>query len=339
MGERCHFVGPVAAFCLLMSSSPRVSVVVRSMNRLAALADLLDRLLAQEHDSYEVVVVEQTVDPDPAARQRAEAQWADQHVRVLHREPLGGPGARNEGVRAARGDLVVLVDDDDLPVGTDWLRKHEQPYHRDIHLVGFTGRHVFEAGEDCPYLRVARPLIRCLCMSYSPLKTPFTFARFDETVAPVGWLHGTNSSIRREVALEAGLWDTHVDTQDEHSLAFKLDEILDDEQYLAFRAEPPLIRRKKVEGGMAKRTVPVEERVRSNVEYVTKHLQRYHEDLYPRYRVLYALWCIKDTLAWIWGAERNRPQSVTANVQDSVQAVRETLQMLYRLTDRAEPNA
>jgi len=313
-----------------MSSSPRLSVVVRSMDRLGALAELLDRLLAQDHDNYEIVVVEQTTNPDPDAHDRAAARWADKRVRVLRREPLGGPGARNEGVRAARGEIVVLVDDDDLPVGTDWLRKHEQPYRDDPHLVGFTGRHVFEEGEDCPYLTIARPLIRRLCMSYSPLKTPFTFARFDENVAPVDWLHGTNSSIRRAVAMEAGLWDTHVDTQDEHSLAFKLDEILNDEQYLAFRAEPPLIRRKDVGGGMAKRTVPVAERVRSNVEYVTKHLRRYHEDLYRRYRPLYALWCIKDTLVWIWGAERNRDRSVTANVRDSVQAVQDTLRMLYR---------
>lgn len=312
-----------------MPSAPRVSVIVRSMDRLHALADLLERLLAQDHDSYEVVVVEQTTDPDPAAHERAAALWADDRVRVLSRPPLGGPGARNEGVRAARGDLVVLVDDDDLPVGTDWLRKHERPYHHDPSLVGLTGRHVFEPGEECPYFAAARPLIRRLCMSYSPLKTPFTFARFDEDVDDVDWLHGTNSSIRRSVALEAGLWDTHVDTQDEHSLAFKLEQMLAPEQHLAFRAEPPLRRRKDVDGGMEKRTVPVQERVRSNVEYVTKHLRRYHPDLVDRYRPLYALWCIKDTLVWIWGAERNRSRSVAGNVRDSLRAVRATVRRLY----------
>lgn len=299
------------------------------MNRLDALADLLERLLAQDHDSYEIVVVEQTTDPDPEAYDRAQTLWADERIRVLSRPPLGGPGARNEGVRAARGDLVVLVDDDDLPVGTDWLQKHEQPYRDDPHLVGFTARHVFEPGEPCPYLRVARPFIRHLCMSYSPLKTPFTFARFDEDVDDVDWLHGTNSSIRRDVALDAGLWDTHVDTQDEHSLAFKLERLLDDDQYLAFRAEPPLIRRKDVEGGMAKRMVPVEERVRSNVEYVTRHLRRYHEGLYHRYRLFYALWCIKDVLVWIWGRERETPLSTTDKLRDSLQAIRASFRRLY----------
>ena len=37
-------------------TAPRLSVVVRSYNRLPALCELLDVLLAQDHPSYEVVV-------------------------------------------------------------------------------------------------------------------------------------------------------------------------------------------------------------------------------------------------------------------------------------------
>src|SRR5262245_33765831 len=99
----------------MASSSPRVSVVVRSYNRLAALAELLDALLAQDHDSFEVVVVEQsTVRPaEPAERIAALAR--DERVTMLRHPPLGGPAARNVGVRAARGELLVFIDDDDLP--------------------------------------------------------------------------------------------------------------------------------------------------------------------------------------------------------------------------------
>ena len=215
-----------------------------------------------------------------------------------------------------------------MPVGTDWLRKHDHPYRRDPTLVGFTGRHVREPNEDCPYLAPLRPLIRRLCMSYSPIKTPFTFARFDEDVDEVEWLHGTNASIRREVALQAGLWDETVDTQDEHSLAFKLNDILGPEQHLAFRADPVLIRRKDVEGGMEKREVPVKERVRSNVEYVTEHIRRHHHSLYQRYRWLYALWCLQDTLVWIWGRERSESFAIPHKVRDTWTALQQTLQRL-----------
>jgi GT2 family glycosyltransferase len=49
---------------------PRVSVIVRSYNRLHALVELLTALLAQDHDSFEVVVVEQSTQraPEDVAR-------------------------------------------------------------------------------------------------------------------------------------------------------------------------------------------------------------------------------------------------------------------------------
>src|SRR3954468_24177563 len=93
---------------------PRVSVIVRSFNRLGALAELLTALLAQDHDSFEIVVVEQSTERMSADLARIDALARDPRVRILRSRPLGGPGARNAGVRAARGDLLVFIDDDDL---------------------------------------------------------------------------------------------------------------------------------------------------------------------------------------------------------------------------------
>ena len=38
-------------------ATPRVSVVIRSYNRLPALCRLIETLLGQRHDSFEIVVV------------------------------------------------------------------------------------------------------------------------------------------------------------------------------------------------------------------------------------------------------------------------------------------
>src|SRR5687767_1554670 len=131
-------------------SRPRISVVVRSYNRLRALAELLTRLLAQDHDSFEVVVVEQsTVRPDAELAQ-VEALARDPRVRIERFTPLGGPGARNAGVRATRGDLLVFIDDDDLPASNDWLRRHEANF-TDPKCLGVTGRFIGEDGDDKPY--------------------------------------------------------------------------------------------------------------------------------------------------------------------------------------------
>ena len=101
---------------------PRVSVIVRSYNRLGALAELLRALLAQDHDSFEIVVVEQSTQRPSEELSAVEMLSADPRVRLLRFAPLGGPGARNAGVRASRGELLVFIDDDDLPASRDWLR-------------------------------------------------------------------------------------------------------------------------------------------------------------------------------------------------------------------------
>src|SRR5258706_13089381 len=91
-------------------ANPRVSVVVRSYNRLGALAELLTALLAQNHDSFEIVVVEQSSVKPPEDVARIDSLARDPRVRILYFAPLGGPSARNTGVRAARGDLLVFID-------------------------------------------------------------------------------------------------------------------------------------------------------------------------------------------------------------------------------------
>src|SRR4051794_7555081 len=76
----------------LDGGKPRLSVVVRSYNRLPALAELLEALLAQDHDSFEVVVIEQSTIRVPHDVRRIDELARDPRVRVLSHPPLGGPG-------------------------------------------------------------------------------------------------------------------------------------------------------------------------------------------------------------------------------------------------------
>ena len=286
-------------------ASPRVSVVVRSMNRLEALVELLERLLAQRHDGFEIVVVEQTRARPPAQQARLDALAADPRLRVLDRPPLGGPGARNEAVRAARGDIVILVDDDDLPLSSDWIAAHEAAF-ADPMLVGITGRHVRSEGEQGhPFRPLPRWFLRRRCMSYSLLRTPYTFARYDQDVDGVGWLHGTNASFRREAALRAGLWDTAVRSQDEHSFAFKLQRVLRPGEYLAFRAHPPLLRRLDIAGGMDKRRASLRNQVDINLQFVHRVIGRYFPARMRLFYPLYLAWSLYRTIQWIWSASRD----------------------------------
>jgi glycosyltransferase involved in cell wall biosynthesis len=269
--------------------NPRVSVIVRSYNRIAALCELLEALLLQEHASFEIVIVEQSTDFKKSDYNRLEELAADPKVKLLNFPPLGGPGARNEGVKNARGEILLFIDDDDLPGNAQWIKKHEKAYS-DEKLVGFTGRHITENAESCPYIPVMRGFIRKKCMQYSSLKTPYTFAKFDEDVEDVAWLHGTNASIRRAWALKAGLWDTKVRNQDEHSFAFKLQPYLKNGYRLDFRKEPALIRRLDIAGGMGKRTFSLKREFQNQYRFVTQVILPYHPHL-KKYYPIFVGWC------------------------------------------------
>ena len=230
---------------------PRLSVVVRSYNRLPALAELLERLLAQDHDDFEIVVVEQSTDRPADAAARVDALAADPRIRILRSRPLGGPGARNAGVRAARGDVLVFIDDDDLPASDDWLRRHEANL-ADPKCLGATGRFVGEDGQPVPYGNMARA--RRNVLSFNWLKWQRVYARSDEKKR-VESVMGGNVAIRRATLARFGLWDECTPIEDEPSLAYRIAAGKAPDEYLLFDPEVRMIRRLEVPGGMAKRTL------------------------------------------------------------------------------------
>jgi glycosyltransferase involved in cell wall biosynthesis len=230
----------------LEPGEPRVSVVVRSYNRLPALAELLAALLAQDHDSFEVVVVEQTPVRASEDLARIDELARDPRVRMLRHPPLGGPRARNVGVRSARGNLLVFIDDDDLPASTDWLRRHEANFD-DPDCLGVTGQFV---DDGPPYVNPEKARRRVL--SFNLLKWQRVYTRTDQRKR-VESLMGGNAAIRRQTLERFGLWDECTPIEDEPSLAYRINAGKHPGEYLLFDPEPRMIRRLDVPGGMAKR--------------------------------------------------------------------------------------
>jgi hypothetical protein len=149
-------------------------------------------------------------------------------------------------VRRARGELLVFIDDDDLPAAPDWLRRHEANFD-DPRCLGATGQFV---DDGPPYVNLARA--RRQVLSFNVLKWQRVYARTDRRKR-VESLMGGNAAIRRQTLERFGLWDECTPIEDEPSLAYRITAGKRADEYLLFDPAPKMIRRLDVPGGMAKR--------------------------------------------------------------------------------------
>jgi glycosyltransferase involved in cell wall biosynthesis len=107
------------------STPVEVSIVIPAYGRAERLRALVAQLLDQELDCAQVeIIVVDDGSPEPVAPVLAESIGGSAAiVKVLRRENGGPAVARNFGAAAARGDLLLFVDDD-LSVPRDLVQQH-----------------------------------------------------------------------------------------------------------------------------------------------------------------------------------------------------------------------
>ncbi len=97
--------------------SAKVSVIIPTYRRPQFLQRAVQSVLNQTYDNIEVVVVDDNM-PDSEARDKtAELMMkyaSDDRVKyVCNARSMGGGPARNEGIKAANGEYITFLDDDD----------------------------------------------------------------------------------------------------------------------------------------------------------------------------------------------------------------------------------
>jgi len=91
--------------------APTVSVIIPAYNTASYIADTLDSVYAQTYKDFEVIVINDG-SPDSDTLEQVLAPYGGR-VLYLKQENRGLAGARNTGIRHARGEYLAFLDSDD----------------------------------------------------------------------------------------------------------------------------------------------------------------------------------------------------------------------------------
>lgn len=173
-----------------------VSVIISTYRRDESLCRTLASLLAQDWQPFEVIVVDQL--PQHNEGTRSYIEQIQGRINYITSDNPNLPAARNTGVRASRGDIVVFCDDDvQIPPST--LAKLSDSYN-DPKVDGVTGFVIHETQPDG-------------VVSLVSFEGHFRNRRDDVRLLPVHDFTGEFMSFRRNVFEQVGYFDEWIGTQ------------------------------------------------------------------------------------------------------------------------------
>lgn len=110
MPKQPHQAPLNSARMVMSHNNPLVSIVIPAFNAAWCVRRAIDSAVAQSYRHMEVIVVDDgSTDETP----RLLDDYENEIVRVIHQSNRGLSGARNTGIREARGEYVAFLDADD----------------------------------------------------------------------------------------------------------------------------------------------------------------------------------------------------------------------------------
>jgi len=171
------------------------SVIIPTFNRSKSLCDTLKGVFDQSYEDYEIIVVDQS--NKTFAEKKAFFEKYKKKFKLVRLSFPSLPGARNRGVEAAKGDVIIFCDDDVL-VGKNFVVSHLANY-QDKSIDVVAGR-VVEKGKGKIEKRIQKV---GKVTFWGSVRGGFSSASRQE----VGNLFGCNFSIRKKIFLQMGGFD------------------------------------------------------------------------------------------------------------------------------------
>lgn len=169
-------------------SGPDVSVVVPTYDRRESILKLLGDIYIQQDVTFEAIVIDDNSSDETAAAIKARYPRT---LVVRNNENMGPAIARNQGVRLARGKIIVGLDNDVRVPDRLLLKRTLDVFQSTTHVCGVAFRILAPDGLSDDYLRWWHPL---------PI-TSYAGRRF-----VTDYFSGTGYAFRRRSLLKAGLF-------------------------------------------------------------------------------------------------------------------------------------
>ncbi len=186
---------------------PLISVIIPTYQREQPLKDSLEDVLKQDYPQFEVLVIDQTPQHQPEVQNYLEELAQNQQINWFRLNWASLPGARNYGVRRAKGDIILFIDDDiQLPEG--YLFAHAKNYQEHPEIGAIAGR-VLDRMKLTDSEKIAPDLIvEDLPPQAMDPGIAWYYIDLVHTIKPqqVISTRGCNMSFRQEIFLKYNIW-------------------------------------------------------------------------------------------------------------------------------------
>lgn len=190
--ESAHNVAESCSLTAVDPRRPRVSVIIPCYNTAKFVAETLDSVFSQTYKDYEVVVVNDG-SPDTVELEQVISPWRDK-IAYLHTKNCGCAGARNNGIRASRGELIALLDSDDIWEST-FLQVLVDMFEENPSIDVVYSNAVLFGDTDSPGQTL---------MDMCPPQEEITF---ESILSHRAWVFVVSCMVRREVLVRVGGFD------------------------------------------------------------------------------------------------------------------------------------
>lgn len=123
-----------------------ISIIIPTYNRDRSLRNCLRSLFHQLYQNFEIIVVDQSDQKLPEKERFYQKYGSRFYMRRLKKPSI--PKAINLGIKLAKGEIILLVDDD-IVAGKNLLTAHVANY-ADVRVVGVVGRVVTKGQKEEP---------------------------------------------------------------------------------------------------------------------------------------------------------------------------------------------